>query len=559
MKLDTYVRSLPKEVREDLGTREGRIRQTRNRPLLFVLLYLSHHITNDSGEMSLSEFHSALLEYALTWTEPVTQEMESRDAFIAPRNGGKSTWLFLLLPMWAAAHGHITFVAAFADSAAQAEEHLQTFKTELDSNPGLARDFPSLCAPLTGQRKNTPIAQSRDLIRQANGFAFIAKGADSKTLGMKIGKTRPELILFDDIEPQEANYSENEALKRKGTLLNAILPMNIRARVVFAGTTTMPNSIIDQMRMVEERQREYLEEKGYHAESSNELDCREYKSGTNEFNSNSPISTPNSHTENFENWEREFYDSLDPDLRWVLDERIRVHYFPVVLKNPDGSERSLWPEFWSMEYIKAYRHTRSFAMNLMNKPVSVDAAYWQFEDIRMGEPVGGYGNTILVVDPAVTTKKRSDYTGICAVSRGLDKDGNDDGFIYVRYAEQHKITPGPELRDLVSDLCKAYGAKVVLVESNQGGDAWRTIFDGIPAKLRLQRATGAKETRANQALDFYQRGKVFHIAHFETLVTQMFAFPRVTHDDVVDAVSTGVLYFLGKPQVQVKINAQSYV
>lgn len=558
MKLDTYVRSLPKEVREDLGTREGRIRQTRNRPLLFVLLYLSHHITNDSGEMSLSEFHSALLEYALTWTEPVTKEMESRDAFIAPRNGGKSTWLFLLLPMWAAAHGHITFVAAFADSAAQAEEHLQTFKTELDSNPGLARDFPSLCAPLTGQRKNTPIAQSRDLIRQANGFAFIAKGADSKTLGMKIGKTRPELILFDDIEPQEANYSENEALKRKGTLLNAILPMNIRARVVFAGTTTMPNSIIDQMRMVEEKQREYLEEKGYHTGIAGQFNGP-LKSDTNEFNSNSPISTPLSNTENLKNSDPEFYDSLDPDLRWVLDENIRVHYFPVIRKNDDGSERSLWPEFWSMEYLTSIRHTRSFAMNLMNRPVSLDAAYWQFEDIQIGEPVGGYGNTLLVVDPAVTTKKRSDYTGLGVLSRGLDAEGNDDGFIYVRYAEQHKITPGPELRDLVSKLCKQYGAKVVLVESNQGGDVWKSVFDGIPAKLTLKRAVGAKEVRATQALDFYQRGKVFHEAHFDTLTTQMYAFPRVTHDDVVDAVCSGVLYFLEKPMKKPSIKQKAYV
>ncbi|MFD8067916.1 phage terminase large subunit family protein [Streptomyces parvulus] len=557
MKIDEYLRTLPKEVIADLTTAEGRIRQTKDKPLLFAVLYMRRHITNEAGVISLSEFHLALDEYAKTWMTPLAKQMDSRDAFIAPRNAGKSTWLFTILPMWAAAHGHIRFVAAFADSASQSEEHLQTFKTELDSNEALQEDFPELCTPLYGKRKNTAVAQSRDLIRQANGFSFIAKGADSKTLGMKIGDLRPQLILFDDIEPQEANYSENEALKRRGTVLNAILPMNINARVVFAGTTTMPGSIIDQLRMVEEKLREWREESDFSG-IPGELQGH-HKSGTNEFNSNLSISTPFSNTENLKISDPEFYDSLDPDLRWVLDERIRVHYFPVVLKNADGSERSLWPEFWSMEYINAYRHTRSFAMNLMNKPVSVDAAYWQDADIRIGEPAGGYGNTLLVVDPAVTTKKRSDYTGISIESRGLDKDGNDDGFIYVRYAEQHKITPGPELRDLVSDLCKAYGAKVVLVESNMGGDVWRTIFDGIPAKLRLERAVGAKETRANQALDFYQRGKVFHRAHFETLVTQMRAFPRVTHDDVVDSVCTGVLYFLGKPQVQVSIKSQSYV
>jgi phage terminase large subunit-like protein len=555
MKVYEYMASLPKEVVRDLGTEEGRIRQTKNNPLLFAILYLQHHITSDTGDKSLSDFHLALCEYAESWAKPITKERENRNAFIAPRNGGKSTWLFLILPMWGAAHGHVRFVAAFADSAGQAEEHLQTFKDELDTNTALSDDFPELCTPLVGKRKNTAIAQSRDQIRQANGFAFVAKGADSKTLGLKINKQRPDLILFDDIEPQEANYSENEALKRKGTLLNAILPMNIYARVVFAGTTTMPYSIIDQLRMVEEKVRESRESE--FPEIPGRIEGL-LKSGTNEFNSNSPISTPNSNTENLKSSDPDFYEALDPELRWVIDENIKVHYFPVIIKEGD-SERSLWPEFWSMKYLNSIRHTRSFAMNLMNKPVSLDAAYWQDADIRVDASHREYGNTLLVVDPAVTTKKRSDYTGIAVISRGLNAERKPDNRLYVRYAEQHKVTPGPELRELVTGLCERYGATVVYVESNQGGDVWRSVFDGIPAKLRLERATESKELRATHTLDHYQKGQVIHTGHFDTLQTQMFAFPRVTHDDVVDAVCSGVLYFLGKPQVQVSIKSQNYV
>ncbi|MFI9490495.1 hypothetical protein ACIG8K_02805 [Streptomyces halstedii] len=558
MRINEYVRTLPKEVLEDLGTQEGRIRQTKTNPLLFVLMYLPHHITNQAGEITLSEFHLALIEYAKTWITRPTEPRESRDAFIAPRNAGKSTWLFLLLPLWGAAHGHVTFVAAFADSAGQAETHLQSFKTELDTNAALAADFPDLCAPLTGQRKNTAISQSRDLIMQANGFAFVAKGADSKSHGLKISNVRPDLLLFDDIEPGEANYSENEALKRQGTVLNDIFPMNLYGRVVFAGTTTMPGSIIDQMRMVEEKQREYLsEERDFLANF--QARNRANKSDANEKVSNQAISTPISNTSNLKNSEPEFYEALDSELRWVIDENIRVHYFPVIVKDKDGSERSLWPEFWSMEFLNSIRHTRSFAMNLMNKPVSVLAAYWQNADIKIGEPAGGYGNTLLVVDPAVTTKKRSDYTGLGVVSRGLDLEGKPDGCLYVRYAEQHKVSPGPELKELVTGLCERYGAKVVLVESNQGGDVWKSVFDGIPAKLRLERATVSKELRATHTLDHYQKGKVFHTGFFDTLETQMFAFPRVNHDDVVDAICSGVLYFFGKPQVTVSVNSQSYI
>ncbi|NJP72704.1 hypothetical protein, partial [Streptomyces sp. C1-2] len=254
MDIQTYINRYPKEL---LTRTEGRVALTRNDPLLFAWLYLPHHLTTDSGSQTLSAFHLDLIEYAKTWTEPVTKPREYRDCFIAPRNAGKSTWLFLLLPMWAAAHGHIKFVAAFSDSAGQAEDHLQTFKTELDTNERLTSDFPDLCTPLMGQKIKRHIAQSSDQIMQANGFVFMAKGIDAKTLGMKVGRQRPDLILMDDIEPPEATYSELEAGRRLTTVLDAAFPLNIYARVAIVGTTTMPGSIIDQLRTVGEAQTDW--------------------------------------------------------------------------------------------------------------------------------------------------------------------------------------------------------------------------------------------------------------------------------------------------------------
>ena len=50
------------------------------------------------------------------------------------------------------------------------------------------------------------------------------------------------MIILDDIEPDASNYSVYQAEKRKSTLINAILPLNLNARVVWSGTVTMEGS-----------------------------------------------------------------------------------------------------------------------------------------------------------------------------------------------------------------------------------------------------------------------------------------------------------------------------
>ncbi|MFF0808833.1 phage terminase large subunit family protein [Streptomyces albogriseolus] len=617
MDIKTYLNRYDRRL---LTSSKGRIALTKNDPLLFAILYLPHHLTMTTGEQTLSQFHLELIEWAKGWTKPVEKPGESRDCFIAPRSAGKSTWLFLLLPMWAAAHGHIKFIAAFSDSASQAEDHLQSFKSELDTNEALTCDFASLCTPMMGKTTKRPIAQSSDQIIQSNGFVFMAKGIDAKTLGMKVGNRRPDLLLFDDIEPPEATYSKVEAERRLGTVLNAAFPLNERARVAIVGTTTMAGSIIDQLRSVAELEKEWNWKKPERAETprnssvllkgerighsrpfgqtfggtpTNRTSGVEGKCGTKRNQSEAPVSNPFKNTpypenlalasgealeasetasdpfpshsvqdasasssqtlsEALEDDAREFYESLDPELKWVKDANIKVHYFPAIVTNPDGTEESLWPEFWSLEFLQSIRNTRSFAMNYMNRPVSLSADYWQDADIVVKQ-AKSYGNTILSLDPAVKTAKTNDYTGIAIESRG------DDGKVYVRHAEAVKIPPGPELRDYITELCERFNVGLVYVETNQGGDVWRSILDGVPAKYRSIHQREKKELRATKALDFYRKKQVFHTGHFDTLETQMFGYPKVKNDDVLDAVVSGVLYFLGQPNTKAGVKKTSYI
>lgn len=473
---------------------ESRRVLTEMDPLAFALLYLPHHLKGDAtnDRITLSEFHVDLIEQAKRWVGPLGKIAQYRDAYIAPRECGKSTWNFLILPMWAAAHGHVKFIAAFADAAAQAEQHLQNFRHELDTNALLRADYPRLCSPAV-RRGARQIADRQNQIQQGNGFVFMAKGVDSATLGVKIGSRRPDLIILDDIEPGESQYSPYQAEKRLRTIQDVILPLNAFARVVLVGTVTMAGSLIHQL--------------------------------------------VQSVTENV-------------TAAWIKDENFRVHYYPAILRDEAGRERSIWPEKWPLATLLSMRGTRSFQKNFLNQPVADDGDYWRPEDITV-EHRTMFGNTVLSIDPAVTTKNTSDYTGLAVVSR--------TGPMEVAVREALGVRLGPkDLRGKVLSLIEQYGVGLVYIETNQGGDLWHEILHDLPVKVKTVHQSDPKEVRAGRALNHYQQtpSRVIHTKPLPEAETQMLAFPRVAFDDVLDAVVSGVNYFLDGANAPAKKKAK---
>ena len=485
-------------IRKDFDPRlldvpEGRRLLTKNDPLLFAAVYLPHKLrTPGSPDITLNQFHLDICEYAKSWMEPLNKPAQHRDTFIAPRSCGKSTWIFHILPIWAAAHGHKRYIVAFSDSEDQAMGWLRNFKMELDSNEVLQTDFPELCDTYKKSAGAKAYMDNRNATQRGNGFVFQAKGVDSAILGANIGGTRPEVILFDDIEPPESSYGPTELRKRKNTILTTHFYLNTHAFVAFVGTTTMAGSLIDQMRKVGEMWAE------------------------------------------FEGDPDTFKGSLDPELQWVVAENIRSHYYPAILTDEDGGEHSLWPEVWPLEQWEDMRGTREFAMNMMNKPISGDEGYWQDNDIEIDRT--DYGNTVLSIDPAVTTSRRADFTAFAVLSRGPDRK------LYVRHVEQVK-GDSDALRAKAEALVERFGVGVVLIETNQGGNLWQQVFKDIGARVRFLNQRVKKEVRIAQSADFYKRNRVVHTQHFPQLEEQMLAYPNVQHDDLVDAVATAVLYF----------------
>jgi phage terminase large subunit-like protein len=488
--LDAYLATFDERM---LRIPECRRQLTKFDPLLFALLYLPHHLRGDEtgGEITFSEFHLDAVVQALRWATKSTKPAQNRDCYVGPRGVGKSTWYFLVIPLWAAAHGHRKFVAAFANRDTQAQMHLQTFKRELDTNPLLIEDYPKLCTPARRPRGSTE-SDNRGMLITKSGFVFGAAGIDSSSLGMKVGARRPDAIVLDDIEPDESNYSPHLKEKRLSTLLDAILPLNIYALVVLVGTVTMPSSIVhDLVKTITKPGEEH------------------------------------------------------PD--WIAIENWRVHYYPAIVRDDEtGVERSIWPQKWSLEWLQSIRHTRSYKKNYANDPMGRDGQYWNESDFVHME-VPALTHQLLSIDPAVTSKEKSDFTAIAVVAYSAMQRR-----VVVRYAHARRVQPGEPLRKWVLEVLEEFPAtRGIVVEDNQGKDLWRNaVLTGLPVPVKTVHQHEPKEVRAARALNWYQRTKadglpyVVHERIFTEAEEQMVGFPKAAHDDLVDAIGTGIDKFL---------------
>jgi hypothetical protein len=514
--LDDYLRQFNPRM---FAVAECRRLLTRLDPLLFALVYLPHHLRGaETGEkVTFSEFHLDVYEEALKWSVPGALPAQDRDCYVAPRNAGKSTLFFLILPIWAAAHGHRKFIAAFADSGNQAEQHLATFKMEMEQNDLLREDFPELCTPMR-TRSGGAVANRQSMYMAESGFVFGAKGIDSSSLGMKVGRRRPDLILCDDVEPDESNYSPYQKEKRLSTLTDAVLPLSVFARVVLVGTVTMPGSIVHDLVKT--------------------------------------ITKPGEEA---------------PD--WIADENWRVHYYPAILTDDDtGQQRSLWPAKWSLAWLLSIAHTRSYKKNYANDPMARDGVYWNEEDIVHHE-LPALTHQIITVDPAVTSKGTSDYTAIAVIGYSAHHQR-----VVVRAAWAIRIQPGEPLRKRMLGILDLYPeTRGIVVEANQGGDTWKaSVLTGMPVPVRTVHQSEPKEVRAARLLNWYQTKPriarapgapttpavaassagpaspyadlpyVVHEQAIPQLEEQLVGFPNAAHDDLVDTVGTGADIFLGR-------------
>jgi hypothetical protein len=451
-------------------------------PLRFALLYLPHHLRSPEtgGVTSLAEHHITIAGIASRWRRPDRH----RDIVIAPRYSAKSTWK-LLVTAWALAHGHRRFALWVSDSAGQEELHLATLRAELETNRLLAQDYPQLLPPPRGTRG---ARDTQHTYTSAGGAAIVARGADTRSLGLKLGANRPDLICLDDLEPDASNYSIPARRKRLATVQNAILPMNEQAAVLWTGTVVMHGSILHAAALA--------------------------AAGVGE-----------------------------PEA-WIADEGFAVHHVSAIQNDQTGERRSFWEQRYSLTYLESIEHTLNYALNFAGLPPLPGGHHWTDASFRYGRhPVGAL---VMQIDPAPTAGPDSDFSAI--VVGGRITDPAMAGHVSLEFAEQVRLTPGP-LSDRVRMLLRRNPRiRKVRVAATGSGELWRSAFRDLPGGVELElhadmrassgaRGAPDKDLKFAGLLERYEALTVWHARRLLVLEDQLRAWPDVEHDDVGDCAA----------------------
>lgn len=453
---------------------------TRNDPLLFALVYCRDQVTVRRGDVDLvamSEYHLDLISHARRWMLGVPM----RDAWVAPRKSGKSTWPCLILPLWALAHKHRRFILMVSVNEHAVALHRERIYGQLDGNARLLGDFPDLLVRKMGSDRIT-----------IDGRMIMARSIKAQIQGaVAPNGSRPELIILDDIENDESNYSAAEVAKRLRTLRNAVLAMNETAVVELVGTTTMYGSIMHDV------VRAAIGEK---------------------------------------------------PAAWITESQFTPHYYPAILDEGGPRERSLWPGTWSLSWLKAERDRNPayFAINYTNRPETAGGLHWT-TDLFVEDPFFVSRRLVLTVDTAGSDDESADDYGISII--GSDEHP-DLGMrkLCVEYAWKGHLTP-TQLLEKIHFLHEVNPTLDTLVVETigTGGKKWRDILSPLPSGLTLLMANpskrGSKRTRLLWLLRQYERRAMVHRRYFSDLRGQMLSWPK-TKDDLMDAVETGVAYHL---------------
>jgi phage terminase large subunit-like protein len=170
----------------------------------------------------------------------------------------------------------------------------------------------------------------------------------------------------------------------------------------------------------------------------------------------------------------------------------------------------------------------------------------QLEQNRVSE-MPDLKRIVVGVDPAITSKKDSDETGIVVAGLGTDNH------FYVLDDKSCIKSPHGWGKEVVATYNK-WKADRVVGEVNQGGDMVKAILNTISPfiSFRAVHATRGKKLRAEPIASLYEQNRIKHVGYFGSLEDQMCSWePGVTTDspDRIDSLCLAIFELMKNSQL----------
>lgn len=443
----------------------------------------------------VAAFHRVLLEDYTT--------LEGNIAEAAPRGHAKSTITDVVYLAWVMLYCVKHFTILLSDTYDQSTTLLEGLKTELESNDVLLWMFGDV---------RTRQWSSESLV--INGYPeeggrlegkVLGKGAGNKIRGLKFKSYRPDLVLIDDLENDEAVESADRRAKLKRWLLKSVMPAldPVTGQIIMVGTLLHRDSLL-----------------------SNIIDGKDQFAG----------------------WHRRKFAAIQPDGTALWPERFSLHW---LIGQRDDPKHPL------------YLGPIAFSQEMMNNPISEEDQIikpeWCNYRYRLAEELATFAREYPRVhpddllrtwlrfnfkairghiDPAISEKQTADWWAMITI--GLHKSGEIWLLDYVRMRESDPTVQGEE----ILDSFEVWGHDAITVESvaYQAGlfqlvkkmGALRRMFPPLhPWKPDRDKRRRAIMQSANFA------GRLVRLREdhplFQAFLDEMLEFPQGTHDDMFDA------------------------
>lgn len=430
------------------------------------------------------------------WVWAIQQERRPAP-FVAvwPRGGAKSTSAELAA-VALGARGVRRYALYICETQDQADDHVANIAALLESDT-VAAHYPTL-ADRAMSKFGNPKGWRRNRLRTAAEFTVDALGLDTAARGVKLETQRPDLMIFDDLDGEHDTVATTD--KKIATITKKLLPAGSADVAVLAiQNLVLPGGIFAQL-----------------------------ADGRADWLSDRVVSGPHPALHHLA------YEQHDGRTVLVAGEPTWA-----------GQSLAVCQEMVNSMGISAFL---SECQHDVRAPAGGMFDHLSFRHCAHAD-VPDLVRTVVWCDPAVTSTDQSD-------ANGIQVDGvAADGTVYRLWSWEQRSTPENTLR---TALLKAveYHADHVGVETDQGGDTWRSVMivawqslvdsaDYPHITSDMERpvfksakagAIGPKAHRAAQMLVSYERGEIVHVlGTHATLEAALNRFPKTKPYDLVDA------------------------
>lgn len=174
------------------------------------------------------------------------------------------------------------------------------------------------------------------------------------------------------------------------------------------------------------------------------------------------------------------------------------------------------------ELVAMYQGTRLGRQELMGELLTdVPGALWTHDMIERAHvscpvPMVDCVRVVTAIDPAVTSKRTSDDTGIVVVGKGIDGRG------YVLDDKSCHLSPSGWAARAVQTY-DDNDADILVGETNNGGDLVETVVRTVRPGINYKKVTASrgKVIRAEPVAALYEQDRVSHVRIFKELESQM--------------------------------------